>query len=407
MRRRLVVSTILIVLVVLAALAVPVVVVVRDAAEGELRTRLEADAESVAEAALAARVEGRPLVEGDVTPLLTQGDGIVVVDADGVVLVDRPPAADDHPLEVTRLLPGGGRVVISADRGPLDDRVRSQVTILLGLAGLGLVAAATLAALQARRLAVPLERLAASAARVGDGDFSAAAPPPTGIPEIDDIGKALRTSATRVGEMLAAERHFTADATHQLRTGLTGISMRLELLTMHPDPEVVREAEAGLAQTEQLDETISELLAVARGRATRERAAFDLVGLVQDHVDEFAARFAAARRSLLMDVRSPVEVVGTKGLAGQVLDVLLDNALRHGAGAVTVTVDGPAVVVADEGPGITDPAHLETLFDMPDDPAAPHGRGLAIARRLAEVDGGSVDVLGGSPMRVRFGLLRA
>ncbi len=407
MRRRLVVSTILIVLVVLAALAVPVVVVVRDAAEGELRTRLETDAEAVAEAATAARAAGRELSEAEVTPLLAEGDGILIVDADGAVVVDRAPADADDPLEVTRLLAGGGRIVISADRGPLDERVRSQVTILVGLAGLALLAAATLAALQARRLAVPLERLAASAARVGDGDFSATAPPRTGIPEIDDIGRALGTSAARVSEMLAAERHFTADATHQLRTGLTGISMRLELLAMHPDPEVVREASAGLSQTEQLDETISELLAVARGRATRERAAFDLVALVEDHVAEFAPVFAVERRSLVVDLRAPVEVIGTKGLAGQVLDVLVDNALRHGAGTVTVTVDGPAVLVSDEGDGIADPAVLETLFDMPDDPAAPHGRGLAIARRLAEVDGGAVDVVTAVPMRVRFRLLRA
>ena len=77
--------------------------------------------------------------------------------------------------------------------------------------------------------------------------------------------------------MLANERHFTADATHQLRTGLTGIAMRFEILTRHPEPDVVDEALAGLSQTDQLNATIDELLAATRNRSTRERMTFDLV----------------------------------------------------------------------------------------------------------------------------------
>jgi signal transduction histidine kinase len=76
--------------------------------------------------------------------------------------------------------------------------------------------------------------------------------------------------------MLANERHFTADATHQLRTGITGIAMRLEILSMRPDPAVSTEASAGLDQTDVLNATIDDLLAAARNRSTDERRVFEL-----------------------------------------------------------------------------------------------------------------------------------
>ncbi len=93
------------------------------------------------------------------------------------------------------------------------------------------------------------------------------------------------------------------------------------------------------------------------------------------------------------------------GLAGQVIDILIDNALRHGDGAVTLMIDGPSVVVIDQGKGMP-MDRLRTVFDGPVDPAAKHGRGLALARRLAQVDGASLDVVGNQPLRIRFRLVR-
>ncbi len=98
-------------------------------------------------------------------------------------------------------------------------------------------------------------------------------------------------------------------------------------------------------------------------------------------------------------------VYGTKGLTGQVLDILIDNALKHGAGAVTLMIDGPSVVVIDQGPGMSK-SRLSSVFDGPVDPSAKHGRGLALARRLAQVDGGTLSVVGNKPLRLRFELVR-
>jgi signal transduction histidine kinase len=296
--------------------------------------------------------------------------------------------------------------LVRTDADPLDDQFRSQLNILLMLALGAILAAAGLAAVQGHQLARPLERLAQRAARIGQGDFSTMPIARTRIPEIDHIGTALETSSQRVDTMLANERSFTADATHQLRTGITGIAMRFEILAMRPESDVVTEAEAGLKQTDQLNATIDELLAAARERSTQERVPFDLLTLVNHHALEWQPRFSAARRHLSVIIASPAPpVIGTMGLAGQVIDILVDNALRHGDGAVTLMIDGPSVVVIDQGKGMS-PERLRSVFDGPVDPAAKHGRGLALARRLAQVDGASLDVVGNQPLRIRFRLVR-
>src|SRR5690606_6164228 len=117
-------------------------------------------------------------------------------------------------------------------------------------------------------------------------------------------------------------------------------------------------------------------------------------------------RFDAERRHLaVITANTPPPVYGTKGLAGQVIDILIDNALRHGEGTVTLMIDGPSVIVIDQGPGIP-PEKLRNALDGPVDPAAAHGRGLSLARRLAQVDGASLDVVGNQPLRLRFTLVR-
>ena len=151
-------------------------------------------------------------------------------------------------------------IVRDAESGDVPGEVFVRLAVIAATA---IAAAALLAWVQARQLARPLERLSRAASRLGEGDFSVAGPPASGIDEIDDISRSLRLSASRVGRMLDAERGFTADATHQLRTGLTAIMMRLELLERSADPVVSAEAEAVLAQAHELNQTLDELLRVA------------------------------------------------------------------------------------------------------------------------------------------------
>lgn len=263
-----------------------------------------------------------------------------------------------------------------------------------------LAAAGLLAAVQARQLAQPLERLARSAGRVGDGDFTAPSAA-SGIDEIDDIARSLRLSALRVDRMLEAERSFTADATHQLRTGLTGIAMRLELLQRNDDTAVVSEATAVLDQTHELNVTLDELLSVARRGSTGERSVVNLVEIVDDHMDDWRERFDRQRRIITVSTGHTVDVRATRGLVGQVINVLVQNSLRHGAGTLSIYVEGTSVTVEDDGPGIDD-KHVAGLFERPRDHHAPHGRGLALARRLAESDGGHLELFRRRPAQFRL-----
>ncbi len=273
------------------------------------------------------------------------------------------------------------------------------------IAAFALIAAALLAAIQARQLARPLERLARSAGRVGDGDFTAPSSA-SGIDEIDDIARSLRLSASRVDRMLEAERSFTADATHQLRTGLTGIAIRLELLERHPDPDVADEARAVLEQTHELNDTLDELLVVARKGSTGERSTVDMVDIVDDHLDDWRTRFDAQRRQLVVTTGPTVPVSATPGLIGQIFNVLLQNSLHHGAGTVVVLVEGTSITIEDEGRGISDD-DVSSLFERPSDHRAAHGRGLALARRLAESDGGRLELVRRRPAQFRLSYVSA
>jgi signal transduction histidine kinase len=406
MRRRLVISTIAIVLVVLGALALPIGVVVYDAAEQQLDLQLQAQADDVAAQIAQNRALGRETDYEAIDAELGPSGGLEVRAPDGEVLWYEP-LRTSTTRDAQAFTPSGIAVTVSTSAEPLDDNFRAQLQTLLLLALGAILAAAGLAAVQARQLARPLERLSRRANAIGEGDFSLGPFTRTHIPEIDRIGTALETSAERVHTMLANERHFTADATHQLRTGITGIAMRVEIMSMHGDAEVADEARTILEQTDQLNATIDELLVAARNRSTSERGEFDLSELVRAHVDEWAPRYAAVRRHIgVVTTSQPPPVFGTRGLAGQVIDVLIDNALRHGAGSVTMLLDGPSVTVIDQGPGV-DPARLAVLFDGPVDPAARHGRGLSLARRLAQVDGASLDVVGNRPLRLRLTLNRS
>jgi signal transduction histidine kinase len=403
-RRRLVVSTIAIVLVVLGTLAVPVGVIVFTVAERQVDINLQKQAASLERLI---RFEDTPDYQLAAELVLSRDDGMRVVDeVSGEILFETAPETPSGANSIVRILDERS-LTVWTDVAIINGEIRDRLNVLAALALGALLASAALAAVQAHQLARPLERLAARAARIGDGDFSRTPFTLTNIPEIDRIGTALDTSAERVETMLANERHFTADATHQLRTGITGIAMRFEILALRREPDVVTEANAGLAQTELLNATIDELLAAARNRSTQERQPFDLTQLVNDHAVEWQPRFGAARRHISVITAAPAPVVfGTKGLAGQVIDILIDNALKHGEGAVTLMIDGPSVIVIDQGKGMT-PEKLKTVFDGPVDPAAKHGRGLALARRLAQVDGATLDVVGNQPLRIRYRLVRA
>lgn len=397
MRRRLVRNTILVTVMVLLVLATPVVLLLQRSTEGELRSRLSAQASSISSALAEQLLSAAPIDPQAVANLVLGGDSVEIRSRDGVVIVSYGPPIKDS-LHGTVTGPTGTRIDVSTKRGDLQRRFNGQLLLLGVLAAGGVLLAAVLAAIFGARVSRPLEQLAASAARLGAGDFSAALPPEAGIREIDDIRSTLAASAIRLDQTLSSERSFTADASHQLRTGLTGIALQLELLATHTDPTVRTDALKALDQTDRLTATLDELLDLARGGRGSQRVAIDLSELAAQHRGDWVQRYQVNRRTLTLnwpphDLGGPV--LATPGFVGQIIDLLLDNALRHGIGDVSITLSGRQLHVSDHGH--IDAESAPTFFIGSDDPVRPHGRGLALARRLAQADGGRLEISSFNP----------
>lgn len=297
----------------------------------------------------------------------------------GANLVVAVPVVDDgNVIAVVRA---------ATPRSQVYARTATTWLVMLGLAALAILLTWVVARRQAGRLAAPLESLAKAADTLGEGDFSVRTEP-SGIPEIDMAGRSLNSTAHRLGAVLTRERAFSADASHQLRTPLTGVRLHLETaLEAAQDRPATREAiDAALTEVDRLERTISDLISLARHSSNGQP--LDAAPLMNEIRAEWHARLAAVGRPLRL-VQEPELPATTARTAAvrQVLTVLLDNAVKHGRGTVTFTARDAggflALDVADEGAGPGPRPESEP-------PAAPenHGLGLELARSLAEAEGG-------------------
>ncbi len=236
--------------------------------------------------------------------------------------------------------------------------------------------------------------------RLGSGD-----PRPRhkryGVPELDRVADVLDSSAERIGRMLTAERRLAADASHQLRTPLTALSMRLEEITVTDDLATVREeATIALTQVERLTDVVQRLLTNSRDPRTGSAVPFDLDEVVKQQVEEWRPAYRSAGRAIVRSGRQGVRAVGTPGAVSQVLATLVENALMHGGGTValrTRVIGNQAVLeVTDEGPGVP-PDLGNRIFERAISGRNSTGIGLAVARDLAEADGGRLELLQTQP----------
>ncbi|MYW95939.1 HAMP domain-containing histidine kinase [Amycolatopsis rubida] len=253
--------------------------------------------------------------------------------------------------------------------------------LAMGGCAIGAVLASWLVARRiAARLTRPLEDLAGTATRLGEGDFSARSRR-SAIPEIDRVGAALDVTATRIGETLERERAFSAEASHQLRTPLAGLRLHLESALETPGRDPYAAVRAGITAADRLERTVEDLLALSRERRAS-RDELNLAALLAELTDVTLP----GHRELRLEITDPPPVRASAPAVRQVLAVLLDNAVNHGEGTITVRARDAggalAVDVVDEGPdlGERDPFSDHT----PDG----HGIGLRLARSLAEAEGG-------------------
>jgi len=398
-RRRFLTATLLVAVLAVAVLGVPLAYVGSRLVRSEVLRQLDSDADGVALAVEAARAAGIPLAASDLGRFATGGRTVVATTRTGKTLtVGRPPA---HLIRSAVVVTSDGtRIQVERSSAYLAGRTVTAWTVVAALGAAGVAAAAGVALLQARRLARPLDVLAAGSGRLGSGDFSARIPS-AGIAEIDAVVDALNASAGRIGKLVTTERQFSVDASHQLRTPLTAMRLRLEELATTDDLDLVhREAEAALVQADRLAATITELLELRRQGRVGQQVPVDLARLAAQHLSFWELPYKVAGRSVQIRPGRPASVQASPGAVGQALDVLLDNALRHGTGTVTVQVRrrdrAVTVSVADEGKGMN-PDVRARLFTRNGSGDA-HGVGLALARTLVESDLGRLHLAGDNPM---------
>jgi signal transduction histidine kinase len=393
-RRRLLISTLAVAVATVLLLGVPLAFVINRLQVSEASEQVRRDATT-----LARDLQGR--VNAGLLPNAAQvgsslPDRYVIIKQYSVGLVkvgSVPPRGDTI---VGQAFTRDFSVAVEADDTMLDAR---QTQALLGISALALLAvgvAVLLAILQARRLTRPLEELAGAADRLGSGDARPLGRR-YGIPELDQVAEGLDGSAQRITDLLAAGRDFAADASHQLRTPLTALSMRLEeMIASAQDPDVVREeGAAALAQTERLTDVVGQLLGrVARRAVAGTPVLTSVDDIVAQQVVEWDPAFRRLSRKLEITGEKGLFAYVTPGSAAQVIATLLDNALVHGGGVVTIrtsqTPRSVVVEVRDEGNGV--PQELAPRIFERSVSGRPGGTGLglALARSAVAADGGQV-----------------
>lgn len=274
------------------------------------------------------------------------------------------------------------------------------VTLLLAVV-IAVLGGALVATLTARRLSEPLSDVARRAAAMARGDFSSDWPT-YGIDELDRVSSALADANEEIALRLEREGEIIGDVSHQLRSRLTAIHLRLDELTLHDDPAVVSEAEAGMEQVQRLASELDEMIAASRADS-KARVSVDIAAVVETLVGDFEPSFSAAGRSIRVELDEPgLNAYGRPGRLREALSVLVDNSLVHGGGECVIGVSAlPAaemirIAVSDGGSGVPDDLAPD-IFRRGVSGGGRSGYGLSLARALVEADGGRLALVSRHP----------
>ncbi len=441
MTRRLLVSYVALAAVVLLVLAVPLAATFERLERRNLTDRIERDAvvlASVAEDALEADAHGAGFSEvrafADAYTAETRGR-VIIVDSNGDAVADtsgepqdrgrsfasRPEirealggrvavgerfsrTLDQNLMYVAVPVASGGRihgaVRITYPTDEADGRVHRVWLMLLGLGITVLALAAMLGMYFARVIARPLARVERTAVAAGEGDLSVRAPV-EGPPEVRSLATRFNGMITRLGELVRSQEAFVADASHQLRTPLAALRLRLENLEATSPPDDAERFDAAVAEVDRLNRMVDGLLLLARADAAGIGAGpIDAGEVVRERVDLWSALAAEQGVDLHADPGTDAVVVADGDRLEQVLDNLIENALgaigeRGGTIRVRAVRDGRRVrvTVTDDGPGM-DAADRQRAFDRfwrsERRSSEGTGLGLAIVRRMVEADGGHI-----------------
>ena len=408
----------------IVALEVPLIISLRDRVDNEVRSQARTQAAFLAAAVdltdqeelrrvtteLARRVRGRVIVVGASGRLRADSAGTERVGADYSTRPEIASALRARPFQERRHSDTLGRDILATAvpvRSGLDvvgavrvtqgvDAVgRATRRATLGLIAIGLlvlVLGLGAGAVIARQVAGPVDRLDRAVRRVAEGDLSARAKV-EGSAEQQRLARTFNDMTARLERLVASQREFIADASHQLRTPLSGLRLRLEEARASTrDADAHEEIDAGLGELDRLSAIISELLVLSQaGEVDAPPEHVDL----EDAAGRAAARWDGAGGGRVLAAGTAADGFCPRADLDRALDALVENALHYGNGAVEVRSAPGALEVLDRGPGLA-PDELTAVFERfhrgHAGRAGPAGTGLGlpIARELARRWGGEV-----------------
>ncbi|MCX5044517.1 HAMP domain-containing histidine kinase [Aldersonia sp. NBC_00410] len=406
MRRRILLSILAVVILTTMVLGLPLMYTawlwVEDITRNDMQDRLDRMADVIiAQEGANGMVEG-PLDTRGVEPLVPDGGHLVVVyptPPDRVTRLDLGVPEVTDPLIESLSMGTSGSLRLEqppTEMRSLQWRAVGAVSLLVVAS---MAAGTSVAVVTAKRLSDPLRDVAKRAARLGEGDFR---PDPRrhGIAELDRVSDVLDSATVEIASRLQREHLLAADVSHQLRSRLTAVRLRLDELVEHPDPDVVEEAQAAMAQVDRLTAAIDELVRASREDEANPATVVSVLDELRPVVAEWERPFEERGRRVLIygdaALRSPVTGPRLREAAA----VLIDNALVHGGGTCSVRVRDAKVAgrapricveVSDQGAGISDDL-APHIFDRGVSGAGSTGVGLALARALIEADGGRLEL---------------
>ena len=294
-----------------------------------------------------------------------------------------------------------GAVRITYPTSEVDSRVHRSWAILAAIAVTVLGVAALVGWRFARATAEPLARVERAAGAAGAGDLTVRAPI-EGPPEVRSLASRFNQMVERISELVRSQEDFVADASHQLRTPLAALRLRLENLEQHVDAPGQDNLEGAIAEVDRLGRLVTGLLVLARSDSgTANQEPVDMTDLVHERVELWAPLVEEQGVRVVAATEGPAVVRATPGRLEQVLDNLIENALAVSPQGGTITVSliaaetGHELHVIDEGPGLG-PEERARAFDRfwrsERSTAQGTGLGLAIVQRLVESDGGSIEL---------------
>jgi signal transduction histidine kinase len=292
-----------------------------------------------------------------------------------------------------------GVVRISRDVADVQRNVTRATVGIVVVALAGLLAGLALAFLLAGSLARPLSRLAAAARRLGRGDLATRAGHVEGGDEVEQLATSFDEMADRLERAMYAQREFVANASHQLRTPLTGMKLRLESAIVEArDPVVEAQLRAMELEVDRLAGIVERLLVMAREIEEGQETHVDMADAAVRAVERWQER-ASSAGAVLTAAGERVEALANPVDVDQVLDAVLDNAIAYAPGPIELRTrrDGSVAIATlqDQGGGI--PAEeirrvTERFYRGRDAPPGGSGLGLAIAKELVEKWGGTIVV---------------